>query len=84
MTDTETAYRVTAAELLQFVERDEALEADKEKLAELRKENMAEAKSRGYDTKILRKLIALRKRDAADIAEEAAVMDMYTSALGMN
>ncbi len=45
---------------------------------------MAEAKSRGYDTKVLRKVVALRKRDADDIAEEEAVLDMYKEALGMS
>ena len=44
---------------------------------------MAEAKARGYDTKVLRKVIALRKRDADDIAEEEAVLEMYKEALGM-
>ena len=44
---------------------------------------MAEAKGRGYDTKVMRKVIALRKRDAADLAEEEAVLDMYKEALGM-
>ena len=83
-TTAEADYRANAAELLQFIERDEQLEAERNDLAELRKENMAEAKARGYDTKILRKVIALRKRDADDIAEEAAVLEMYTQALGMN
>ncbi|MGD7428437.1 DUF2312 domain-containing protein [Ralstonia pseudosolanacearum] len=45
---------------------------------------MAEAKGRGYDTKVLRKIIAIRKRDANDLAEEEAVMDLYMSALGMS
>jgi len=44
---------------------------------------MAEAKGRGYDTKVMRKLISMRKRDAADLAEEEAVLDMYKEALGM-
>ncbi|MDD9731095.1 DUF2312 domain-containing protein, partial [Mameliella sp. AT18] len=48
------------------------------------KEVMAEAKGRGYDTKILKKLIALRKRDPDDIAEEEALLDMYKAALGMS
>ena len=47
------------------------------------KEVMAEAKGRGYDTKVLRKVIALRKRDQNDIAEEEAVLEMYKEALGM-
>ena len=44
---------------------------------------MAEAKGRGYDAKILRKVIALRKRSANDIAEEEAVLELYKTALGM-
>lgn len=76
-------YRVTANELRQFVERIERLDSEKKDLAEQQKEVMAEAKGRGYDTKVLRKVIALRKRDANDIAEEEAVLDMYKEALGM-
>jgi len=45
---------------------------------------MAEAKARGYDTKVMRKVIALRKREPDDIAEEEAVMEMYKEALGMS
>ena len=45
---------------------------------------MAEAKGRGYDTKAIKKLIALRKRDKDDIAEEEAVLEMYKAALGMS
>ena len=44
---------------------------------------MAEARARGYDTKVMRKVIALRKRDKDDIAEEEAVLEMYKEALGM-
>jgi uncharacterized protein (UPF0335 family) len=79
----DATYRVTANELRQFVERIERLDSEKKDLAEQQKEVMAEAKSRGYDTKVLRKVIALRKRDADDIAEEEAVMEMYKEALGM-
>lgn len=78
------SYRVAADELRQFVERFESLEIEKRNIADQQKEVMAEAKSRGYDTKILRKLVVLRKRDLQDIAEEEAVLDMYKSALGMN
>lgn len=79
----DNSYRVTADELRQFVERMERLDAEKRDLADQQKEVMAEAKGRGYDTKILRKVIALRKRDSNDIAEEEAVLDMYKEALGM-
>ena len=77
------SYRVTADELRQFIERFERLEAEKKDIADQQKEVMAEAKARGYDTKVLRKVIALRKRDADDIAEEEAVLEMYKQALGM-
>jgi len=79
----DATYRVTANELRQFVERIERLDSEKKDLAEQQKEVMAEAKARGYDTKVLRKVIALRKRDKDDIAEEEAVMEMYKEALGM-
>ena len=79
---TETA-RVAAQELRQFIERFERLEAEKQDIADQQKEVMAEAKGRGYDTKIMRKVIALRKRDKDDIAEEEAILEMYKSALGM-
>lgn len=77
------SYKVTANELRQFVERLERLAAEKKDLAEQEKEVKAEAKSRGYDVRILVKLLAMRKRDADDLAEEEAVMEMYKESLGM-
>ncbi len=82
-TDIDQSYRVTADELRQFIERYERLETEKKDIADQQKEVMAEAKGRGYDTKVMRKVIALRKRDSDDIAEEEAVLEMYKSALGM-
>ena len=79
----DTSYRVTADELRQFIERLERLDQEKKDLAEQSKEVMAEAKGRGYDTKVIRKVIALRKREPDDIAEEEAVLEMYKEALGM-
>lgn len=81
---TESSYRVTADELRQFVERYERLEQEKKELMDHQKEVMAEAKGRGYDVKVMRKIIALRKRDQNDIAEEEAVLEMYKEALGMS
>ena len=81
--DMEANYQVTADELRQFIERFERLEIEKKDLAEQQKEVMAEAKARGYDTKVMRKVIALRKRDKDDIAEEEAILEMYKAALGM-
>lgn len=82
MTD-ETTYAVRADELRQFIERAERLDQEKADIAEQSKEVFAEAKARGYDTKVIRKIIALRKREADDIAEENAVLEMYSEALGM-
>jgi len=83
MSDIDSSYRVTADELRQFIERVERLDAEKKDLAEQQKEVMAEAKSRGYDTKVMRKLITMRRRDKDDIAEEEALLEMYKEALGM-
>jgi uncharacterized protein (UPF0335 family) len=80
----DSTYRVTAAELRQFIERFERLEAEKKDIADQQKEVMAEAKGRGYDTKVIRKVIALRKRDKDDIAEEEAMLELYKEALGMS
>ena len=77
------AYSVTADELRQFIERFEQLESEKKDVAEQQKELMAEAKGRGYDTKVMKQVIALRKRKPDDIAEEEAVLEMYKTALGM-
>ena len=70
-------------ELRSFIERWEALEADKKAIVEDQKEIMAEAKGRGYDTKVMRRVIAERKRDQEEIAEEEAILDLYRAALGM-
>jgi uncharacterized protein (UPF0335 family) len=83
MSDVTDSYSVTADELRQFIERIEQLDAEKADLAEQAKEVMAEAKGRGYDTKVIRKVIALRKRKPDEIAEEEAIMEMYKAALGM-
>lgn len=84
MADTKDPYAVTADELRQFIERFEQLEAEKKDVADQQKELMAEAKGRGYDTRVLRKVVALRKRKPDEIAEEEAVLELYKTALGMS
>ena len=75
---------VTADELRQFIERIERQE-DEISLAKADlKEVFAEAKGRGYDTKVIRKLVAMRKRKPEDMAEERAVLEVYAAALGMD
>ena len=78
------SYRVAGEELRQFVERFERLEIEKKDISDQQKEVLAEAKSRGYDTRIMRKIVSLRKRDLEDVAEEEAILSMYKTALGMN
>ena len=76
------AYNVTANELTQFIEQFEQLAVEKAEIAEQQKQLMAEAKARGYDTKVMRRLIAERKRSADEVAEEEAVLELYRQALG--
>lgn len=78
------AYEVTADELRQIIERIEAQNARISEETEARKDIYAEAKVRGYCTKTIRKIVALRKKRADEIAEEEAIEGMYRSALGMN
>ena len=77
------SYGIAADELRQFIERYEQLESEKKDITEQQKELMAEAKGRGYDTRVMRKVIALRKRKPDEIAEEEAVLELYKAALGM-
>jgi uncharacterized protein (UPF0335 family) len=84
MSDITASSLVAADELRQFIERYEQLESEKKDVSEQQKEVMAEAKGRGYDTKIIRKVIALRKRTPDDIAEEESILELYKSALGMS
>ena len=72
----------TGDQLRSIVERIERLEEEKKTVADDIKEVYAEAKGNGYDTKVLRKAIAIRKRDANERAEEEAILDLYLQALG--
>lgn len=74
---------VVGAELRQLIERAEQLAAEKHDISEQEKELFAEARGRGFDTKVMRKLIALRKLDPNNVAEEEAILEMYKAALGM-
>ena len=70
-------------QLRSLVERIERLEEEKKAIAGDIKEVYAEAKANGFDTKILRKVIALRKKETAEREEEQSMLDLYLSALGM-
>ena len=79
----QSSYRVASDELRAFIERFERLDAEKKDISDQQKEVMSEAKGRGYDTKVLRKILGLRKREPQEISEEEAVLELYKEALGM-
>ena len=74
----------TAAQgrLVSLIERIERLEEDKAVVSADLKEVYAEAKGDGFDTKILRKVVRMRKQDKAKRQEEEALIDLYLSAIG--
>ncbi len=78
-----TVETVAAAELRQFIERVERLEEEKAAISEDIKDVMGEAKGRGYDTKAIRTIIRLRKKDANERIEEETILQTYMAALGM-
>jgi uncharacterized protein (UPF0335 family) len=73
---------VAGDQLKSIVERIERLEEEKKTISDDIKEVYAEAKGNGYDVKVLRKVIAIRKRDANERAEEEAILDLYLQAVG--
>jgi len=70
-------------QLKAFIERIERLEEEKQTIADDIKEVYAEAKGTGFDTKILRQVIRIRKQDSAERQEQEALLDLYLHALGM-
>jgi uncharacterized protein (UPF0335 family) len=66
-----------------FIERIERLEEEKQAIADDIKEVYAEAKGNGFDTKVLRQIIRIRKQDAAERMEQEALLELYMAALGM-
>lgn len=69
--------------LRSFVERIERLEEEKKALADDIREIYSEAKGTGFDTKVMRQVVRLRKMESADRQEQEAMLDLYLSALGM-
>ena len=79
----ESAQTVAAGQLRAFIERVERLEEEKQTIADDIKEVFAEAKGTGFDTKAIRTLVRLRKKDQAEREEEESILDLYKAALGM-
>lgn len=80
---TESSQTVAAGQLRALVERIERLEEEKKTISDDIKDVYAEAKATGFDTKALRTIIRLRKKDKAEREEEEAMLDLYKAALGM-
>jgi uncharacterized protein (UPF0335 family) len=80
---TETSQTVAAGQLKAFIERIERLEEDKQAIADDIKDVFAELKGTGFDTKAVRQIVRLRKKDQAERQEEEAILDLYKAALGM-
>ncbi|WP_323012922.1 DUF2312 domain-containing protein [Devosia sp.] len=74
---------VAQDQLRAFIERIERMEEEKAAIAADIKEIYAEAKGNGFDTKILRMVVRIRKQDANERMEQQALLDMYLGALGM-
>ncbi|MET0606508.1 MAG: DUF2312 domain-containing protein [Beijerinckiaceae bacterium] len=74
---------IAGDQLKALIERIERLEEEKKALADDIREVYAEAKGNGFDTKAIRKIISLRKKDHAERKEEEAILELYMNALGM-
>jgi uncharacterized protein (UPF0335 family) len=80
---TETSQTVAAGQLRAFIERVERLEEEKKTISDDIREVYAEMKGTGFDTKAVRRLVALRKKDQAERDEFVAILDLYASSIGM-
>jgi len=74
---------IAAERLRTIVERIERLEEERKALASDIRDIYAEAKSAGFDTKVLRQVVKLRRMDKADVEEQESLLDIYKRALGM-
>jgi uncharacterized protein (UPF0335 family) len=81
--DVEVESGVAGDQLKSYIERIETLEEEKAGIAADIKDIYAEAKGNGFDSKVIRKIVAMRKRDHAERQEEEAILEVYLSALGM-
>ncbi len=83
MADQDVTTNFAQGQLRSIIERIERLEEEKTTIAADIREVYAEAKGNGFDTKILRKVVTLRKKDKVEREEEQAMIDLYLHALGM-
>jgi uncharacterized protein (UPF0335 family) len=81
--DEQPATRFAKDHLKAFIERIERLEEEKKAIADDIRDVYAEAKANGFDVKAIRTIVRLRKQDAEQRKEEAAILETYMHALGM-
>lgn len=79
----ETSQTVAAGQLRAFIERIERLLEERDTIGEDIREVFAEAKGNGFDTKAMRAIVRLRKKEQAEREEEEAMLDLYKAALGI-
>jgi uncharacterized protein (UPF0335 family) len=75
---------INAGHLRAFIERIERLEEEKKALAGDIKDVYGEAKANGFDVKVMRKILSIRRQDRDKRVEEETILDLYLAALGMN
>lgn len=78
-----SASDIAKDQLISVIERIERLEEEKKGISDDIKEVYAEAKANGFDTKVLRKIVSIRKQDAAEREEQDAILELYLQAIGM-
>jgi uncharacterized protein (UPF0335 family) len=83
MSETVSPDSVAQDQLRAFIERIERMEEEKAAIAGDIKEVYAEAKGNGFDTKVLRKVVSIRKQDASERLEQEALLELYLTSLGM-
>jgi uncharacterized protein (UPF0335 family) len=81
--DTPETGGIAADRLRRIIERIERLEEERKALGSDIKDIYAEAKSAGFDVKVLRQLISIRKKEPAEVEEQESLLDVYRRALGM-
>ncbi len=80
---TEVIGGISAGQLRSFIEKIENLEQDKAEIAETLRDVFAEAKSEGFDVKVMRQLLKLRRMKKEELAEQEELLDLYRQAIGV-
>lgn len=74
---------VESEKLEQIINKIESIEAERQEMSDLLKDTYSEAKALGFDVKIIKHILKLKKKDKAQLAEEDSLIDLYRGALGI-